>query len=197
MPYVDVVIAAPEILLRDYQLRRGVVPEVCATLAAQKALGEWQQTEDGPINKKGQSLEEYLAVEVKNPDHIHWQVQGEEVDRADAAWIGVDGKPPTLVAQGERVKEIGEKAAQAEAASYGTRLGNLKPGNRPGAPPKDGDDKSSAGGGATSNPWSKNFTGDQEQRTAKMQSIIKTSTRLAVDLARAAGVTLGGVPIRK
>ncbi len=197
MQYVDVVIAAPEILARDYQLRRGVVAEICANLAAQKALNEWQQTEDGPVNSKGQSLEKFLAALIKDPNKAHYQLQGDEVDRADAAWIGIDGKPPTLFEQGERVKEIGEKAAQAEAASYSTKLGSLKPGTRPGAVPKEGDDKASAGGGATSNPWHPRFSGDQEQRRAKMQSIIKTSTKMAVDLARAAGVSLSGAPLSK
>ncbi len=198
MPYIDVVIAGPEILLRDYQPRRGVLKQVCDELAAQKALGEWTQTEaDGPINKKGQSLEEYFGAMRQDPARAHFWLQGEEIDRADQAWIGVDGKPPTLADQGERVKEIGETAAAHEAASYGTRLGNLKPGSRPGSAPKEGDDKASAGGGATSNPWHPRFSGDQEQRQAKMQSIIRTSTRLAVDLAKAAGVSLSGAPLRK
>src|SRR4029078_12409023 len=98
---------------------------------------------------------------------------------------------------GKRLKQIevscGSKASAAvmwreEAERYGATPGSPVPGTKPG---EAGDKKKTADGNLTTNPWSKNFRGDEAARAAKIASIIKTGSKLAENLAKAAGTTTG------
>jgi hypothetical protein len=190
--YQDAVLAVDEELNR-----RGVRPsarrEACDRVIVQKAEGLWIQVNGEAINENNQNVEEYCEALLK--DRPHYLYMGEELDRADAAWVGLDGKPPTLKAQAERVKEIGERAAHVEAANYGTKLGSLKIGTKPGTAPKGGAEKGRPTGGPN-NPWAIEFSGSEELRAEKIASIMKQGTKFAAELAKAAGTTIGK-PLRR
>ena len=57
----------------------------------------------------------------------HWFPSAAEPDLLERCF----GNRPSLTAQGELVRAIGEREAQERAAQYGTKLGTLKPGRAP------------------------------------------------------------------
>jgi hypothetical protein len=147
------------------------------------------------LTSAGQTLPEFLESSKK----AHWEQPEAEIDDAEEVWTSGN-----ITKQGERFKKLvtqcggNQRAAQVlfedEAAKFGTKPGSRVPGVRPGE--KRDDTKADAKSPAT-NPWSDNFRGTEEQRQARIASICKTSTKLANSLAAAAGVTLGGKPLRK
>ena len=119
-------------------------------------------------------------------------------DEADAAWL--EGN---LTRQGERLRKLetfcGSKAAglvmlTEEAARYGVKPFTTEIGVKPGDKDKSADKKAESN--LTTNPWSKNFRGDEAARSTRIASIIKQGTHLANALAKAAGTTVGK-PLRK
>lgn len=79
-----------------------------------------------------------------------WTIAGTENDEL---FVRAFGPSPTPAAQGEIVKQFGEKRAAEIAASFEAKLGSLKPGTTPATikakPPIDADHSK-----APTNPWS-------------------------------------------
>jgi hypothetical protein len=192
MSYQDAVLAVDEELAR-LGVGPSAIREACDHVAAEKAAGKWMQINGEAINHNNENVEEFCARLLKLKPH--YLLMGEEIDRAGAAWVGLEGKPPTLKAQAERVQEIGERAAHVEAAQYGTKLGSLQIGAKPGTAPTGETNKGRPAGGPN-NPWSKDFAGSEELRAEKIASIMKQGTKFAADIAKAAGTTIGK-PLRR
>jgi hypothetical protein len=120
------------------------------------------------------------------------------------------GSTPTLAAQGKLIRKFGELSTAAAAKQWGTSLGSLKPGRDPDAAPGEAKRKKAADTDApsvSSNPWhpdwksSRPFKSPEEKRTLRLaaQSSVITAmgSAAAARMARSAGVTLGGQPLRK
>ena len=124
------------------------------------------------------SLTEWLAS-VK-PDKPHWfsiQTDGSENEAALSS----------LSAQGNYVRQHGREAAEELLARHGLKLGQIK------APTKEEPPK------GANNPYDlKNFKGTPAERRARIASIIKSGgSRFAASLARSAGVSITGQPLKK
>jgi hypothetical protein len=172
--------------------------EWSGVLSDQVARGEWVQVDDiNIVNQKGQdvfgALEDYL---VPRP---HCEIPKAVVEVRNEVWTS-----GSLTLQAERWKEIrrvfspgkaGDALATAslreEAALYGVKPGSIEKGVAPGSKPKgDGD--------TSENPWMKStWRFGEESRQAKILSIIKTSSKLAADMAAKAGVSLSGHALRR
>jgi hypothetical protein len=74
-----------------------------------------------------------------------------------------------------------------EAERYGVKPGTTQKGTKPGEERKGPADE----GNLTTNPWSRNFRGDETARAARIASICKQGTKLAEALAKAAGTSIG------
>jgi hypothetical protein len=109
------------------------------------------------------------------------------------------GPKCTLAAQGELVRRYGEQAAEVIAARWKTKLGSVKPGIDPkgGIPGNNGEQKKRDETGR--NPWSTKmqFKTEEARRFAQASFIRAAGTKAAVAMARAAGVTLGGSPLKQ
>jgi hypothetical protein len=103
--------------------------------------------------------------------------------QARLAFDGPNG--PNITQQGLLVKMLGGDLAKAAevAQQYGGKLGTTEQ-RRP--------EKIAT----HTNPWSDAFKGDDAQRLAEQQRILKTGTKFAASLAKAAGKTVFGYPIR-
>jgi hypothetical protein len=125
-------------------------------------------------------------------------------DAAEAVWLS---ETPNLSVRGKRLEAIetfcGSKAAalvmfKEEAERYGvTNPMSLQRGSKPGE--KSAEKKASGKPGdiaGANNPWSSEWRNGEEARMAKITSIIKTSTKLADNLSRAAG-TVVSKPLRR
>ena len=93
----------------------------------------------------------------------------------------------SLAAQAAHVKEFGEAATAELLRTEGLTLGRIKPAkadsaeNIPGA----------------KNPYSDQFKGTEEQRQARISSLIKQGgTKLAASLARSSNKTIDGRPLQ-
>ncbi|QQO14959.1 hypothetical protein JJB99_01845 [Bradyrhizobium diazoefficiens] len=140
---------------------------------------------------KGLSLEEAIATLKQTRPHYFYAEADEIAVLAEAAF----GEHPSLTARGQLAKELGSHAAFLEMAErWGSDGVSLKPGKRPGsvAAKKDRDEKPTAE--TRNNPWHESFKGD---RIAAQTSIIRMSSKMAVSMAKSAGVTLGGQPLRR
>jgi len=93
----------------------------------------------------------------------------------------------SLSAQGTYVREHGEAAARELLARNGLKLGEIK------APTKDEPPK------GANNPFDlKAWRGTPAEREARIASIIKSGgTRFAASLAKSAGVSITGQPLKK
>ena len=182
MSYVDAVLAATEAAAKHFPpIHASAQREFVARIAAEKATGGWiQHAEAGVISAKGETIDEVLARTLI--EKSHYLIVGTELSRAEIAWIGRDGMPPTLADQGARVLEIGEVNAKAEALLFGTTLGSTKRGKLPSDSTPEVKKQNDAA--ASSNPWSPAWGGDLEQRRERQASIIRgMGTKAASDLA--------------
>ena len=121
----------------------------------------------------------------------HWGVQAAPSDLAEQAF----GANPTLKAQKMFLETecLGNAlTAQAEARKWGTTLGSLKPGTRPG---KEQKPKKPAQEAVSKNPWL--LREDDPKATELRVGIIKRlGTSVAASLAKSAGKTITGTPLR-
>ncbi len=182
---------------RSPRLQPSVSEEYGDMLSNEVARGDWTvDPENGqPLNSKGQTIADHLEFTLKT--RPHWLLPVVLEDEADAVWTSGN-----LTKQGERLRQLekfcGSKAAalvmlNEEAERYGVKPFTTQIGTKPGA---SGEKKSGDEGNATTNPWSKNFRGDEAARAARINSIIKTGTKFADALARAAGRVRNDVGLR-
>jgi hypothetical protein len=95
----------------------------------------------------------------------------------------------SLSAQGAYVREHGEAATRALLATEGLTLGRIKPQAK-----VDAADKFKG----SSNPYADNFAGSPAEREARIAALInnRDGTRLAAQLAKAAGKSITGQPLQ-
>jgi hypothetical protein len=157
-------------------------------------------------------------VEAKQAIIAEWLKQRPHLFVPEATTISEEkaraafGEKPTLAAQAALVKTYGEDEAKAEASRWGTSLGSLKPGRLEGEPDPETVEKIKAKAkaeddeGPSRNPWQKSWSpggvrspDERAQLRLEAQSrVIRTmGTAGASRMARAAGVTLGGLPLAR
>lgn len=181
---------------RAPRLHPSVPSEYSDMLSREVSAGEWNvDPENGePLNSKGQNLQEHLEFTLST--RPHWLVP--EVVEDEAAEVWTSG---SLTLQGQRLKALekfaGSKAAalvllREEAERYGVRPFTTEKGVKPGEKRTEPTDQANL----STNPWSARFRGDEAARAAKIASIIRTGTRFADALAKAAG-TVVSKPLRK
>ncbi|HLZ06267.1 MAG TPA: hypothetical protein VKR55_29460 [Bradyrhizobium sp.] len=189
---------------RTPRLQPSVPEEYSDFLSNEVARGEWTvDQEDGkPLSAKGQTLEQHLEFTLAT--RPHWLMPVVLEDEADEVWTS--GNMTLRSKRFEQIKKFcGSDAAARvlfaeEAARYGvTQPFTTQIGTKPSDASSGRDDKSKdkkAEGDLTNNPWSKNFRGDEEARQSRIASIIRTGTKFAEGMAKAAGTTIGR-PLRK
>jgi hypothetical protein len=108
--------------------------------------------------------------------------------------FGADAKSP-LTSRGEAIKIYGEEAVMAEAKKRGfSSLTALKPIS---GPSKSATKNAPEVRDSATNPWSDKMAfKSPAERQAKQIEIIRVSTKLAANLARAAGMQVNGQPLR-
>jgi hypothetical protein len=178
-------------------LALGVPEEFSELISHEIALGEWGGIDEAtgePINSKGQDLKQKLEFCITGtPPRPHWlrQVIKGEDEEIEKVWLSGN-----ITLQGQRLVQLekfcGSKAAalvmwKEEAERYNAKAGIPVAGTKP-------DDDKSTGkergdeGNLTTNPWSKNYRGDDQAREKQIASILKMNgTKLAEKLAKAAG----------
>jgi hypothetical protein len=141
---------------------------------------------------KGLCLEEAIATLKKTRPHYFYSEPDDIAVLAEAAF----GERPSLTARGKLAKELGSHGAYLEMASrWGSDGVSMKPGTRPGSVEAKSREKAEPTRSHSDNPWSENFRGD---RVAAQTSIIRAmGTKVAASMAKSAGVTLSGQPLRR
>ncbi|QOZ79919.1 hypothetical protein XH83_33790 [Bradyrhizobium sp. CCBAU 53351] len=140
---------------------------------------------------RGFSLAEAIATLKDTRPHYFYAEAPEIEQLAEAAF----GASPSLAARGRLRTELGTDAAYREMAErWGSDGVSLKPGVRPGSVQAKQELKAEGAEAPRNNPWHPSWRGPD--RLAAQTSIIRTSTKLAAGLAKAAGVTLAGTPLR-
>lgn len=113
------------------------------------------------------------------------------------------GEHCTLKGQGDLIKRYGEAAAAEAARDWGTRLGSTKPGVDPNSNVTVAEAKKAlakAQAEAPSrNPWADAYPAKTPaERFAAQAGVIKAmGSKAAIRMARSAGKTLAGAPMRK
>ena len=177
-------------------VKPSAVNEACSYVSQEVIAGNWLQIEGQAIRKEtgrpAENVAEYVGrILVEKPNY---KFELAVADDADLTFLG-DGKTRTAKAAGEFVAKYGEATYHATAEMYGVNDktligGKLKAGTKPG-PDKN---KSSA---ASTNPWAAQYRGDEAARIKAQTSIIRSmGTKVAAGMAKAAGCTLGGQPLR-
>jgi hypothetical protein len=186
--YVDaVLLAAEEAAKHNPPIHASAQREFVEMIREQKAAGNWVQHPDGPVTAKGERIDEVLARTLKAKPH--YLLLGTELDRATEAWTST-----SLKLRGERIIEIGEKAAVAEAALYGIKPWSKEAGKLPEAT-IDANGKISIPQGASTNPFSPHWRG--ADRNAAITNIIKAmGSAGAARMAKAAGSDIAGRPLK-
>ncbi|SDI54270.1 MULTISPECIES: hypothetical protein [Bradyrhizobium] len=179
---------------RTPRLQPSAIVEYSDMLSREVSAARWTtDPENGePLNSAGQTIVQHLEHSLKT--RPHWLLPTVLEDQADAVWLA---EVPNLTVRGARhnqiEKNVGSKAAadilfKEEALRYGvTDPMSLQPGRKPGS---DGTEKKPAAN-LSDNPWSVQYRGDATARAARIASIIKTGTRFAEGMAKAAGTTVG------
>jgi hypothetical protein len=184
---------------RTPRLQPSVPEEYGDMLSSEVTRGDWSvDPENGqPLNSKGQPLQDHLEMTLKTRPHWLMPVDKGSEDEAEKVWLSGN-----ITLQGQRLVQLenfcGSKAAalvmwKEEATRFGATAGSPVPGIKPG---EDGDKKKAAEREAKNNPWSADFRGDDDARAERIASIIKTGTRFADQLAKAAG-TVVSKPLRR
>jgi hypothetical protein len=185
-------------------------------VAAGVTRGEWTPVGDLVLRADGSDVESYLdeciAARTGADGACHWEIPDEIEKVQDDVWCGP--AETALKRQGERWNIIranfapgreGDIAASkvmvAEAAVYGCKVGNPKPGTPPGAAPvkKEGAAPKLPGQGSSTNPWSPQFRDvPPGAKLAAQVGVIKSpgGPAQAARLSKACGVDLAGRPLR-
>ncbi len=213
LDWVRAVVAAAQAHIPRIQ-QSAIATEITDIASRAVARGDIVQVGDDLLTSKGENAEAFvlniLAERTAEDGSCHMLVPKEVVEVADTTWTS-----GSLTEQGKRYLAIrsvfgkgaeGDKLAkaafEAEAAVYQTFPGSTKPGIAPGsAAPADKDTgtgpRLAVSVEKSSNPWKRDeWRGTEEQRVAKMQSIIKASTRMADGMAKSANRTISDQPLR-
>lgn len=189
---------------RKKRLYASAVSEYVDMKSEELQRGEWiiDPSTGEFLNGKGQSIPEDLEFTINNPDQPrgHWEIPEAPVEEAEA--IAKIWTEPNMTARSARFTQLREYhksdklatvAFTEEAAEYGV----TKPfSDQVGTKPGEKSDKGPAGQPMSTNPWSKDWRGDEAARAARIASVIKSGTRLADALAKAACTTVGK-PLRR
>lgn len=122
-----------------------------------------------------------------------WAGQGAD----DELFVQAFGETPSITAQGAVVKKYGEARANEVAANFGAKIGSTKPGKVPEHIKKTNGNGHDKGG----NPFAKLRNADGtvnktvEADTGRM--ITALGRKKCEDIARAAGKTISGLPLRQ
>lgn len=174
----------PVLEMERLAIEAGVTPSAIRQLIGETPGLAFRNVEGELIRAGGETIEEYVAsLRKKRP---HFFQPDEVVDEAEKAF----GSHPTLAARGEFMKNYGPVVYGMTRDQWLASDGNLKPGVRPGPP--DAKTGKAPDTSSPSNPWSKNFAGDDTERAARIASIIKAmGSGGAAGMAKAAGTTVG------
>ena len=123
----------------------------------------------------GESYNEFVAA-LKKSEPRYFERQA-ETDASHPALY-------SLAEQAKLIRERGEAGARQFMIDNGGALGKILPRVKDNAETVKG----------AKNPWSKEYRGKDAE--AERIRVIRSSTKLAAQLARAAGVTLSGAPLR-
>jgi hypothetical protein len=183
---------------RNPRLQPSVPAEYGDFLSREVARGEWSvDPQNGePLNSKGQTVQQHLEFCITTRPHWLMPVAKGSDDEAEKVWLSGN-----ITLQGQRLlhlqKFCNSKAGglamwNEEAERFGAKAGSTLPGTLP-----DGKGDKKPAETLSTNPWSKNFRGDEAERTAKIASIINVKgTKFADALAKSAGTTVFK-PLRK
>jgi hypothetical protein len=167
------------------QFEQGILGDAHAMLHDAIESSDSEQAAEAMVEDYFAERQHFFKSRVKIPEAM-----------ASAAF----GERPTLAAQAELVKRYGEEPAKECARQWRTAIGSLKPGRHPDSGSDSGPAKTarreSDDAAPNKNPWHPRWAG--KDRHAAQASIIKSlGTKVAASLARSAGVTLTGTPLRK
>jgi hypothetical protein len=129
----------------------------------------------------------------ETPDHHYFHVSGEAADKE--LFVRAFGESPSLQAKGDVFKKYGAARAAEIAAQFGTTVSGLKPGKTPDSFKTNGN-----GGDHGGNPFNKLRNADGTVNKAVEKEIGGMIARLGRKkceaIARAAGKTISGLPLR-
>lgn len=190
---------------RKKRLFASAISEYVEMKSHELQMGEWliDPSTGDFINSKGQDVFQDLEATINGPDHprTHWEIPEAPVEEAEL--IAEIWTKPNMTARSARYKQLldyhkSPKLANAAFAEEAERHGVTKPfSDQVGMNPADAGDKAKTSArDLSANPFSASFRGDEAARMARIVSVIKTSTKLADALAKAAG-TVVSKPLRK
>jgi hypothetical protein len=147
--------------------------------------------------RAGRFGEAELPAKIKEwkatPDHHYFNIAGEAADKE--LFVKAFGEVPSITAQGAVLKKYGPERTAQIAAEFGTKIGTGKPGKTPDSFKTNGN-----GGDHGGNPFNKLRNADGTVNKAVEKEIGRMVTVLGKkkceDIARAAGKTISGLPLR-
>jgi hypothetical protein len=187
--------------IEKYAEQAGIVPSAIDELI-RNAPSEFSSLRGELIhNGDGLTMAEYIE-HLRTIKPHYWPAK-EVTSDAELAF----GAKPTLQARGNFLRLYGELQYKATLTQWGAKEGSLEPGTNP---DRLADEaalrklmsaaKAARGSnitGQTNNPWADDFAGTPADKNAKMASIIRTGTKFASEMAKAAGKTIMGAPLRR
>jgi hypothetical protein len=185
-------------------------PSVPAEYAEMKsrevAMGVWSidPTTHEPINDKGQTLIDDLEFTIAGPvPRSHWEIPELPVQEAEA--IAAIWTMPNMTARSQRYQALLDyhKSAKLAGIAFAEEAArhNVKHpfsdevGTKPGSEKKS-DDVKSAGPPLSQNPWSPKYRGTPAEAEVEKDRLCRLGSALARNVARSAGVSIFGVPLK-
>jgi len=127
------------------------------------------------------------------PDHHYFSVVGEAADKE--LFVKAFGESPSITAQGAVLKKYGTERAAQIAAEFGTKIGTGRAGKTPDSFKTNGN-----GGDHSGNPFNKlrriDGTVDKAVEKEIGGMIARLGRKKCEDIARSAGKTISGLPLR-
>jgi hypothetical protein len=146
----------------------------------------------------GQTIEEFVAGRRKsNPnDYADYEpVTEEQVMHETIENACLTPSPASLA---KLYKLVGELRYHALLKEWGTDAKRMLPGKRPGYAEKSEEKNDDGEMKGRNNPYSDNFDGTEEQRQARIASLLRTSgSKFVSSLAKSAGKTIANQPLRR
>lgn len=191
--YVDVVrLAHDACQARIPQMQKSAIDEFCENISHEVTAGKWTANgSDNALNAEGQDVERYLDICIST--RPHWLIPEVVTVASDDTWTSGN-----LTKQAARWKELfavlGDKGATdramaEEAARYGTAVGLTKPGVVPGAAAPQSEKSDNR-----QNPYTLPL--NDPRRQERIIALMRNPT-LAANLAKSAGFTIDGRPLKR
>jgi hypothetical protein len=186
---------------RTPRVQPSVPEEYAEFLSNEVEHGNWSvDPQNGePLDSKGRTLQDHIEDTLRT--RPHWLMPQVLEDAAETVWLG----EPTLSARGERYRQLvkyhgNEKLAdiafREEAERYGvSNPFSLQPGSKPGNISRTTDPAKSAAP-LSGNPWHPSYRGTPEEAEAEQVRLIGTGISRATSIAKAAGKTVFGKPLK-